>query len=260
MPQETTTREAGPVERAVGAEEWRARVELAALHRLVALRGWDDLIFTHISARVPGQRDRFLVTPFGLQFEEVTASSVVEVDHEGHGVAESGHDVNPAGFVIHSALHSARGDIDWVIHLHTPHGQAVAGQREGLLPATQTAMAIVGHVAYHDYEGILTSPEEGARLVADLGDKRAMILRNHGTLAVAKTAGEAWLNIYFLERACEAQILALSAGRDAVQASAPEAAQRTHVEALAFVERGAPELVWAAQLRMLDRADPGYRE
>src|SRR4028119_644730 len=196
----------------VSQEEWKVRVDLAAAYRLIAYYGWDDLIFTHLSARIPGPEHHFLLNPYNLMFEEVTASSLVKVDTSGMPVAPSPFITNPAGFTIHSAIHMARADAHAVIHLHTPHGQAVSAHSAGLLPITPAAMLVREDVAYHDYEGVAVDLDERERIVADLGDKGAMLLRNHGTLAVGETVGEAFLKIYFLERACQAQILALSAG------------------------------------------------
>src|ERR1041384_2034054 len=196
----------------VSPEEWKIRVDLAAAYRLVAYYGWDDLIFTHLSARVPGPEHHFLLNPYQLMFEEVTASSLVKVDMSGNPVEPTPFMTNAAGFTIHSALHMAREDAQAVMHLHTPQGQAVAAHAEGLLPLTQTAMVIRDEIAYHDYEGIAVDLTERERLVADLGDKSAMILRNHGTLIIGENVGEAFIKIYFLERACEAQVKALSAG------------------------------------------------
>ena len=198
---------------AVSAEEWAVRVDLAAAYRLVALYGWDDLIFTHLSARVPGPEHHFLINPYDMMFEEITASSLVKIDVEGQPVVPTSHPVNPAGFVIHSALHMAREDAHAVMHLHTPHGQAVSAMADGLLPHTQTAMIAKHDVAYHEYEGIATYLEERERLVEDMGHKNMMILRNHGTLTVGETVAEAFIKMYFLERACEAQCLALAGGQ-----------------------------------------------
>src|SRR6187549_3956908 len=196
----------------VSEEEWAIRVDLAAAYRMVAHYGWDDLIFTHLSARVPGPEHHFLLNPYQLMFEEVTASSLVKVDVQGNPVEPTPFITNPAGFTIHSAIHMAREDAMAVMHLHTPAGQAVAAHSEGLLPLTQTAMLIRQDVAFHDYEGVAVDLDERERLVANLGDKDAMILRNHGTLAVGKNVGECFVKLYFLERACQAQIMALSAG------------------------------------------------
>ncbi len=196
----------------VGEEEWAIRVDLAAAYRLVAHYGWDDLIFTHLSARVPGPEHHFLINPYNLMFEEITASSLVKIDVEGRPVMPTPYLTNPAGFTIHSALHMARDDANAVMHLHTPAGQAVAAQAEGLMPLTQTAMLVRDEVAYHDFEGVALDLDERERLVADMGDKGAMILRNHGTLTVGANVAQCFIKMYFLERACEAQIMALSGG------------------------------------------------
>ncbi|HEY5409751.1 MAG TPA: class II aldolase/adducin family protein, partial [Caulobacteraceae bacterium] len=180
-----------PLRGRVSEAEWRTRVDLAALYRLVALEGWDDMIFTHISARVPGPEHHFLINPFGAFFEEVTASSLVKVDLEGNIVMESAFGINAAGYVIHSAVHAAREDARFVIHVHSDQGVAVSAQAEGLLPLSQHAMAVLPHLAYHDYEGIALHLDERERVVRDLGDKTLKMLRNHGTLATGATAGEA---------------------------------------------------------------------
>src|SRR6267378_7094127 len=196
----------------VSEPEWQARVDLAAAYRLVALYGWDDLIFTHISARVPGTEHHFLLNPYGMMFEEVTASSLVKVDLAGNKVDESPYFVNPAGFTIHSAVHAAREDALCVVHLHTDYGIAVSAQKDGLLPISQQAMLALSSLAYHDYEGLALNEDEKSRLVADLGNKSEMILRNHGLLTVGKSPAEAFLSMYILERACRIQILAQSGG------------------------------------------------
>ena len=244
------------VKDAVSAVEWAVRVDLAALYRLVALHGWDDMIFTHISARVPGPEHHFLINPYGFYFEEITASSLVKVDLDGNIVAETPHFINPAGFTIHSAVHAAREDAKFVIHLHTEAGVGVAAQAEGLLPISQNACLLQHQVAYHGYEGLALNHDERERLVADLGDKPLMLLRNHGTLAVGETAAQAWLGIFFLERACRQQVAALSAGRAGVL-MAPEAAQaetRDQGRGLPYVAA----LAWPGALRQLDRRLPGY--
>ena len=223
----------------VSAEEWAVRVDLAAAYRLVALYGWDDLIFTHLSARVPGPDHHFLINPYDMMFDEITASSLVKIDVEGNPVVPTSHPVNPAGFTIHSAVHMARDDAQAVMHLHTPAGQAVSAQAEGLLPHTQTAMTILQDLAYHDYEGIATDLEERERLVEDIGEKNTMILRNHGTLAVGKSVAECFLRLYFLERACDAQIRMLSAGPDGLynppQGTPQKVGQQTDAEAVSVV-------------------------
>lgn len=197
----TALKIANTMQEQVSAEEWALRVDLAAAYRLVALYGWDDLIFTHLSARVPGPEHHFLINPYTHMFEEITASSLVKIDVDGNKVMETPAPVNRAGFVIHSAIHNAREDAVAVLHLHTPYGQAVSAMAEGLMPHTQTAMIAHHDIAYHDFEGIATDLEERERLVEDLGTKNAMILRNHGTLTVGATVAEAFLRMYFLERA-----------------------------------------------------------
>jgi ribulose-5-phosphate 4-epimerase/fuculose-1-phosphate aldolase len=248
-----------PTEMAPG--EWEARVDLAAAYRLVALYGWDDLIFTHLSARVPGPEHHFLINPYDMMFEEITASSLVKIDVAGNPVGPSEHPVNPAGFTIHSAIHMAREDAAAVMHLHTPNGQAVSAMEFGLLPHTQTAMIAKHNVAYHDYEGIATDLEERERLVQDLGDKHAMILRNHGTLAVGESVGACFLRLYFLERACEAQVAMLSAGLENLntppQGTEEKVAGQSHPKGMAML---AERLAWPALLRKLDRHNPGYRD
>jgi ribulose-5-phosphate 4-epimerase/fuculose-1-phosphate aldolase len=240
----------------VSEEEWRARVDLAALYRLAAREGWDDMIFTHISARVPGPEHHFLINPYGWFFEEMTASALVKVDMDGQIVQQTSSFINPAGFTIHSAIHAARPDANFVIHLHTDAGVAVSAQREGLLPLTQHALIVLPQLAHHDYEGIALNLDERQRIVADLGDKTVMLLRNHGTLAVGASAAAAWLGIFFLERACRQQTMALSAGTDGVLL-APEAAR----EEVRGQTAGMPmiaQLAWPGLLRRLNRELPGY--
>jgi ribulose-5-phosphate 4-epimerase/fuculose-1-phosphate aldolase len=242
----------------VSDEEWKIRVDLAAAYRLIALFGWDDIIFTHLSARLPGPEHHFLLNPYNLMFEEVTASSLVKVDTNGHPVEPTPFITNPAGFTIHSAVHMARPDAQAVIHLHTPHGQAVSAHAEGLLPLTQTAMLVRDDIAYHDYEGIAVDLDERERIVADLGDKGGMLLRNHGTLALGETIGEAFLKIYFIERACEAQILALSAGPGALNHPPQGSPEVTAQQGKASLKVGANLLAWPALLRKAYRLDPSF--
>ena len=242
----------------VSDEEWAIRVDLAAAYRMVAHYGWDDLIFTHLSARIPGPEHHFLLNPYNLMFEEVTASSLVKVDMNGLPVEPTPFITNPAGFTIHSAIHMAREDAHAVIHLHTPHGQAVSAHGDGLMPLTQTAMLIRDEVAYHDYEGVAVDLDERERLVADLGAKNAMLLRNHGTLAVGETVGEAFIRIYFLERACQAQILALSAG-EANLNNPPQGTPEVTAEQGRFgLKLAAGALAWPALLRKAHRLDPSF--
>lgn len=247
-----------PVRDQVSDEEWAIRVDLAAAYRLVAHFGWDDLIFTHLSARVPGPDHHFLLNPLNLMFEEITASSLVKVDIEGQPVMPTPYATNPAGFVIHSALHMNRPDAHAVMHLHTPYGQAVSAHIDGLLPLTQTAMAIRDDVAFHDFEGIAVDLDERERLVADMGDKHSMLLRNHGTLAVGETVGEAFLRLYFFERACEAQVLALTAGPQNINKPKQDVPEITSEQGKAGVKAIANSFAWPALLRKAYRLDPGF--
>ncbi|MGQ7829940.1 class II aldolase/adducin family protein [Altererythrobacter sp. Z27] len=244
----------------VSEEEWKVRVDLAAAYRLVALYGWDDLIFTHLSARVPGPEHHFLINPYDMMFDEITASSLVKIDVEGNPVLPTAHPVNPAGFTIHSALHMNCEDAHAVMHLHTPAGQAVSAMADGLLPHTQTAMVALADLAYHEYEGIATDLDERERLVEDMQDKHFMILRNHGTLAIGKTVGECFLRLYFLERACDAQVKMLSAGREGLNNPPQGTPEKVHAqtpeEGIALIANG---LAWPALLRKLDRIDPSFR-
>ena len=241
----------------VSEAEWKARVDLAALYRAVALMGWDDMIFTHISARVPGPEHHFLINPYGFFFEEMTASCLVKVDLEGRVVGETPYFINPAGFTIHSAVHAAREDALFVMHLHTDQGVAVSAQKDGLLPLSQHALLVLPNLAYHDYEGIALNLDERQRIVADLGPKKLMLLRNHGTMALGATAAECWLGMFFLERACSQQIMALSSGRELVL-EAPEAAQQEVMGQGAAAMPLVSGLAWPGLLRRLDRQLPGY--
>ena len=241
----------------VSTEEWQARVDLAALYRLVAYHGWDDLIFTHISMRVPGPEHHFLINPYGLLFEEITASSLVKVDLEGEIVSETPYAINPAGFTIHSAIHAARDDAKCVMHLHTDQGVAVSAQKGGLLPLSQTAMIAMNDIAYHDYEGVALNHDERERIVADLGDKNTLILRNHGTLTCGGSAAQTYLRMFFLERACKMQIMAQAGGElnlcgDDVQ---EVVRGQSNPVGMSIV---ADRLTWPAVLRRLDRNLPGY--
>ena len=241
----------------VSEAEWELRVDLAAAYRMVASYGWDDLIFTHLSVRIPGPEHHFLLNPYNLMFEEVTASSLIKVDVNATPVEPTPFITNPAGFTIHSAVHMAREDAHAVMHLHTPHGQAVSAQAEGLLPLTQAAMLVREDLAYHDYEGIAVDLDERDRIVADLGSKNLMLLRNHGTLAVGETVGEAFIRLYTLERACQAQIMALSAGENIN--NPPQGAPEVAAEQGAIGLRLAAKLLaWPALKRKAYRLDPRF--
>jgi ribulose-5-phosphate 4-epimerase/fuculose-1-phosphate aldolase len=246
-----------PMKDRVSAEEWAIRVDLAAAYRLVAYYGWDDLIFTHLSARVPGPEHHFLLNPYQLMFEEVTASSLVKVDIHGNPVEPTPFITNPAGFTIHSAIHMAREDAQAVMHLHTPAGQAVSAHEDGLLPLTQTAMLVRSDLAFHDYEGVATDLDERERLVADLGDKGGMLLRNHGTLAVGGNVGECFVKLYFIERACQAQIMALSAG-DKVNNPPQGTPELAAEQGTVGLKMAANLLAWPALKRKAYRLDPSF--
>lgn len=255
----TTASPAGVRDR-VTEEEWALRTDLAAAYRLVAHYGWDDLIFTHLSVRIPGPEHHFLINPFTHTFDEITASSLVKIDLDGNTVMEDDQSVNKAGFVIHSAIHMAREDAQAVLHLHTPQGQAVSAMADGLLPHTLTAMIALHDIAYHDLEGISVDMDERERLVADLGDKNAMILRNHGTLTVGETIPHAFLRMYYLERACRVQVLMLGAGRDGLNEPNQGVAEKVEAQTPGpHMRRVADKLAWPALLRKLDRIDPSYR-
>jgi len=255
----TATAKTSSLRDQVSAEEWQARVDLAAAYRLVALYGWDDLIFTHISARVPGGEHHFLLNPYGMMFDEVTASNLVKIDLAGNKVMASPYFINPAGFTIHSAVHAARADALCVMHLHTDYGVAVSAQKDGLLPISQQAMLALQSLAYHDYEGLALNEEEKPRLVSDLGDKNHLILRSHGLLTIGRTAAEAFLAMFLLERACKIQILAQAGGAELVKVPDPIVRLVESQVKAVTVGQGAG-LTWPGLLRKLDRIDASYRE
>jgi ribulose-5-phosphate 4-epimerase/fuculose-1-phosphate aldolase len=247
------------IRRLVSPEEWQIRVDLAAAYRLVALFGWDDLVFTHISARIPGPEHHFLINPYGMLFDEITASSLVKVDQSANVLLDNGFPINPAGFLIHSAIHSGHPNAHCVLHIHTVSGVAVACLKEGLLPISQQATLALASLAYHDYEGIAINEAEKARFVADLGDATSLILRNHGLLTVGGTIADAFLTMYNLERACEIQIRAQAANGTLIPVddrvlAGVKAAART----VTLGQAGG--LVWPGLLRRLDRLNPGYAE
>jgi ribulose-5-phosphate 4-epimerase/fuculose-1-phosphate aldolase len=255
----STSQKAASVRSHVSEQEWQVRVDLAAAYRLVANYGWDDLIFTHLSARVPGPEHHFLINAYGMMFDEITASSLVKVNLEGEIVEPSPYFINPAGFTIHSAVHAAREDALCVIHLHTKYGIAVSAQKEGLLPISQQSLFALASLGYHQYEGLALNEDEKSRLVADLGNKTNMILRNHGLLTVGGTPAEAFLSMYILESACRIQILAQSGGATLLPVPEPILeAVASQLDAVT-VGQGA-QLAWPGLLRKLDRIDPSYRE
>ncbi|MCM0612892.1 class II aldolase/adducin family protein [Marinobacter sediminum] len=243
----------------VSSEEWQLRVDLAAAYRLIALYGWDDLIFTHVSARIPGDEHHFLINPYGMMFEEITASSLVRVDQEGNKINPDDFDINPAGFTIHSAIHAVRDDAACVMHTHTTSGVAVSAQKEGLLPLSQQSLFPLSNLAYHDYEGVALREDEKARLQKDLGSSNFMILRNHGLLTTGGSIADAFLGMYILQRACEVQIQALSGNRDLTPI--PAGIVDTIRQQAEQVTRGmGGKLAWPGLLRKLDRVDPGFRD
>jgi ribulose-5-phosphate 4-epimerase/fuculose-1-phosphate aldolase len=244
----------------VSETERQLRINLAATYRLVALYGWDDLIFTHISARIPGPEHQFLINPYGMMFEEITASSLVKVGMDGRPVGESPYPVNPAGFTIHSAVHEVREDAGCVMHLHTPDGTAVATSSERLLPLNQTAQLVIGDLAYHDYEGVALDHDERPRLQRDLGSHNIMLLHNHGTLTVGRTCAQAFLRMYMLERACTMQVRTRMLGHDDVPTADSVVEKNIALSRSGGIELMADQLVWPALLRKLDRTDRGYRD
>ena len=243
---------------AVSTEEWQLRVDLAACYRLVAMYGWTDLIFTHISARVPGPEHHFLINPYGLMFDEITATSLVKVDRNCNKVIDSPFPVNPAGFVIHSAVHEAREDIQCVMHVHTRAGVAVSAQKCGVLPISQQSTFVLASLAYHDYEGVAFRDDEKPRLQADLGDRNFLMLRNHGLLTVGRTIADAFLSMYIFESACQIQVSAQAGGE----------LTPVHPQILNGVQRAikvqtdglGAAFVWPSLLRQLDRMDTGYKQ
>jgi ribulose-5-phosphate 4-epimerase/fuculose-1-phosphate aldolase len=243
----------------VSPEEWELRVNLAACYRLVALYGWDDLVFTHISARVPGPEDHFLINAYGLLFEEMTASSLVKVDLDGNKVLDTEYAINPAGFTIHSAVHAARHDAGCVLHTHTKAGVALSTLAEGLQPISQISLFPYSTLAYHDYEGIALNEDEKPRLVADLGDKRALILRNHGLLTVGETVADAFLLMYALETACQVQLTAQSAGSEIIPVPRP-IVDGISAQVDQVTKGLGGELAWPGLLRKLDRIDASFRD
>lgn len=246
------------LENETSAEEWQARVELAACYRLIAHFRMTDWIYNHISARVPGDHEHYLINPFGLLYEEVSASNLVKVDVHGKLCDDVGLDVNPAAFVIHGAIHAARPEVGCVLHTHTAAGVGVSAQDHGLLPISQNAFKVYDRIAYHDFEGIALDSEEQQRLVADIGSKDVLILRNHGLLTMGRTVPEAFELMFFLERACQIQIAALAGGSKVILPPA-DVCKRTCGQF-----RGDNSYVqgrdWQALLRLLDRLDPSYRD
>ncbi len=242
----------------VSPEEWAARVDLAACYRLVADFGWDDLVFTHITARVPGTEDQFLINPYGMMFEEISASSLIKVDGQGNKVMDSAFPVNPAGFTIHSAVHSARHDIACVLHTHSLNGVAVSAQEGGLLALSQQSIFILASLAYHSYEGVALRDEEKPRLTADLGDRNFLMLRNHGLLTVGESIADAFLSMYVFEAACAIQVRAQAGGGKLIPVH-PQIIAGAKAQAKAVTKGLGGMLAWPGLLRRLDRIDSSYR-
>jgi ribulose-5-phosphate 4-epimerase/fuculose-1-phosphate aldolase len=246
----------------VSGAEWAMRKQLAATYRLCAMHGWTDLVFTHISARLPDENGehRFLINPYGVMFDEMTASALVKIDMEGKICQDTPYFINPAGFTIHSAVHLARKDASCVIHVHTPYGMAVSAQKKGLRRYTQMAMQVYNDLAYHDYEGIALELDERERIVNDLGTKSLLMLRNHGTLTLGPSCGTAFLRMYFLENACKAQIFAQSVGGEEHLIEEPaDMGDKVYMQgAAAFVPGMGDNLVWPGLMRKLARTNPGY--
>lgn len=245
----------------IHAAEWQARVELAAAYRLTAIMGWTDMLGTHISCRVPGTHDQFLINPYGVLFEEMTASDLIKCDVEGRKLSASSYEVNEAGFTIHSAIHMGRRDAEAVMHCHAQYGVAVASQKQGLLPLTQMALTALSQVRYHDFEGVAQDLGERERLVRDLGDGGMLILRNHGTLTVGASIGEMFARMYRLERACKFQITAMTGGAE-LNRIPGEIVNHTLEQGNEIYAQGGRgeggKLMWAALLRKLDKEAPGY--
>jgi ribulose-5-phosphate 4-epimerase/fuculose-1-phosphate aldolase len=244
----------------VSAEEWQTRVDLAAAYRLVAAFKWDDLVFTHISARVPGRDNEFLINPYGLMFEEITASSLLRIDTAGNKLDDSPFPVNPAGFTIHSAIHAVRHDAQCVLHTHTLNGIAVSAQKGGVLPISQQSIFVLSSLGYHDYEGVALRDDEKPRLVADLGDKTYLMLRNHGLLTVGPTIPEAFLAMYLFETVCTIQVRALAGSRELTQVDPRIIAGAREQARQATRGVGGGALAWPGLLRRLDRTHPGYAD
>ena len=243
--------------RSISPAEWALRVQLAAAYRVADHLGWSELIYTHISARVPGPEHHFLINPYGMLFDEITASSLVKIDLAGNKVMESPYDINPAGFTIHSAIHAAREDAKCVLHVHTLNGVAVSAQKGGVLPVSQQSIIVLASLAYHDYEGIALNEDEKPRLVRDLGDKNFLVLRNHGLLTAAETVADAFLFMYVFEAACTIQVRAQAGGGELIPVDPRIIAGAK--AAVKQVTRGAGGgLAWPGLLHKLDRLSPGY--
>ena len=244
----------------VSAEEWQTRIDLAAAYRLVAQYGWDDLVFTHITAKIPGVENQFLINPYGMMFAEITASSLVKIDLDGNKLDEDNfHPVNPAGFVIHSAIHAARNDAKCVLHVHTPNGIAVSAQKGGVLPISQQSIFVLASLAYHDYEGVALNDDEKPRLVRDLGDKSFFMLRNHGLLTVGENIADAFQAMYIFETTCMIQVRAQAGGGELISLRQPILDGAKQQAKLVTKGLGG-NLAWPGLLRKLDKIDTSFRD
>lgn len=243
----------------VSKEEWQTRVDLAACYRLVAQYGWDDLVFTHITAKIPDANSQFLINPYGMMFEEITASSLVKIDDAGNKLdADNPYPINPAGFVIHSAIHAARADAKCVLHTHTPNGIAISAQKDGVLPISQQSIFVLASLAYHGYEGVALNDDEKPRLVQDLGDKVFFMLRNHGLLTVGESIADAFLFMYLFEATCMIQVRAQAGGNELI--SIPKSIlDGAAAQAKAVMKGMGGQLAWPGLLRKLDRVDTSYK-
>ena len=245
----------------VSVAEWKMRVDLAAAYRAIAHYGWDDLVFTHISARVPnsksGSEEHFLINPYGMMFEEVTASSLVKVDINGNKVMDGPFDINPAGFIIHSAVHEARDNAKCVMHLHTNAGIAISTLQSGLQAYSQQSLFALSSLSYHDYEGVALNPDEKKRLVADLGETNFMILRNHGLLTVGESIADAFTFMFLLQRSCEIQLQAQATGQDLIKIP-DQILSGIQAQAKEVTKSAGGQLAWPGILRMLERRNPGF--
>lgn len=242
----------------VSEEEWKLRVDLAAAYRLVAMYGWSDLVFTHISARIPGPEHHFLINPYGMMFDEITASSLVKVDQNCNKLIDSPFPVNPAGFTIHSCIHQGREDAGCVLHTHSRAGVAVSAQKKGILPISQQSTFVLHSLAYHEYEGVALRDEEKPRLQANLGSKNFLMLRNHGLLTVGKTIPDAFLSMYTFENTCRIQIDALAGGGELTYVDPRIMEGLAQVMKTVTAGQG-PNIAWPALIRKLDRTDPSYK-
>jgi ribulose-5-phosphate 4-epimerase/fuculose-1-phosphate aldolase len=251
---------AQPRNPAYSAPEWEQRLDLAACYRLIRHYGYDDLIYNHVTARVPDQDDRYLINPYGHRYDEITASSLIRIDLAGRIHEDTSHEINPAGYVIHSAVHAARHDVACVLHVHSHYATLVSTLEEGFIPLTQAGFQFYDRVAYHDYEGFALDTEERWRLVVDLGQRNVLVLRNHGVLTCGRSVAEAFRRLYYFEQACRTQIDAMAAGtlRQPPPAVMEHTAQQWESGA-AGIGGGTATREWPALLRMLDGIDPGWR-